>query len=327
MDFAPEPRADYDSPWKELLEGHFRSFLEFFFPTAAADIDWTRGYTFLDKELAQVVRDAELGRRYVDKLVRVWRSGGVETWVLVHVEIQGQAETGFAKRMYVYNYRLFDRYDRPVASLAVLADNVPEWRPEGFHYDLWGSRAGLSFPVVKLLEYAARLEELEQERNPFAWAVAAHLRTLATRGDPEGRLGWKLRLTKMLYERGYNRQDILYLYAFIDWLMALPSELETRFHEEFTRFEAEKKMRYVTSAERIGMEKGIRQGMQQGMQQGMCQGLLEGLELGLELRFGAQGLRYLAEIRKIEDPDVLRAIHEGLKTVETVEELRSIYGQ
>jgi hypothetical protein len=31
--------------------------------------------------------------------------------------------------MYVYNYRLFDRYDRPVVSLAVLADASPTWRP------------------------------------------------------------------------------------------------------------------------------------------------------------------------------------------------------
>lgn len=31
--------------------------------------------------------------------------------------------------MFVYNYRIFDRYDRPVASLAVLADDDPGWRP------------------------------------------------------------------------------------------------------------------------------------------------------------------------------------------------------
>jgi hypothetical protein len=36
-------------------------------------------------------------------------------------------------------------------------------------------------------------------------------------------------------------------------------------------------------------------------------------------------LRLLPEIYKLEDVDVLRAIHEGLKTVATVEELRQIY--
>jgi hypothetical protein len=38
--------------------------------------------------------------------------------------------------MYVYNYRLFDRHDRRVASLAVLADDDPSWRPEGHEYEL-----------------------------------------------------------------------------------------------------------------------------------------------------------------------------------------------
>jgi hypothetical protein len=35
-----------------------------------AQINWDVEYLFLDKELQQVVRDAELGRRLVDKLVR-----------------------------------------------------------------------------------------------------------------------------------------------------------------------------------------------------------------------------------------------------------------
>jgi hypothetical protein len=30
--------------------------------------------------------------------------------------------TEFAERMFVYNYRLYDRYRRPIASMAVLAD-------------------------------------------------------------------------------------------------------------------------------------------------------------------------------------------------------------
>ena len=35
--------ADYDSPWKEMLDGYFPAFMAFFFPAAAAEIDWSRG--------------------------------------------------------------------------------------------------------------------------------------------------------------------------------------------------------------------------------------------------------------------------------------------
>jgi len=41
--------------------------------------------------------------------------------VLIHVEVQTARDAEFPQRMYVYNYRVFDRYNRPVASLAVLA--------------------------------------------------------------------------------------------------------------------------------------------------------------------------------------------------------------
>ena len=70
--------ADYDSPWKDILEKFFPQFLEFYFPVAAADIDWSRRPEFLDKELRQVTPDADIGRRHVDKLVKVWRKDGAE---------------------------------------------------------------------------------------------------------------------------------------------------------------------------------------------------------------------------------------------------------
>jgi len=36
--------------------------------------------------------------------------------------------------MYVYHYRLFDRYRKPVVSLAVLADLEAAWRPRTYRY-------------------------------------------------------------------------------------------------------------------------------------------------------------------------------------------------
>src|SRR5436190_9110737 len=71
---------DYDSPWKEALDFYFEPFLALLFPEVHAQIDWSRGYESLDKEFQAVVRDAEVGRRYVDKLVKVWTRGGAECW-------------------------------------------------------------------------------------------------------------------------------------------------------------------------------------------------------------------------------------------------------
>jgi len=234
--------------------------MEFFFPVVANGTDWKRGYTFLDKEFQKVVRDAKLGRRLADKLARVWQKNGDEAWVLAHVEVQGQRESDFPKRMFVYNYRIFDRYERQVVSLAILADDNPNWRPDYYECELWGCAVGIQFPVFKLLDYMDRWDELEKSDNPFALVVMAHLKTQQTRHDKNERKRWKLYLIRKLYERGYKKQDVINLFHFIDWIMRLPEELEEDFRQEITRYEEEKKMRYVSSVERIGIKKGKKEG-------------------------------------------------------------------
>jgi hypothetical protein len=251
------PRHDFDSPWKEGLEEYFPEFMAFFFPEIEQDIDWGQGITFLDTELQQVVRDAELGRRWADKLVQVWRKDGQETWVLCHIEIQNQKEEGFALRMLVYNYRLRDRYNIPVVSLAVLSDENAEWRPTLYESSLWGCGLTFWFPVVKLLDYGDSWQLLEESNNPFSTIVMAHLKTQATRNNPVERKEWKLRLTRRLYERGYDRQNILNLYRFIDWLLILPDDLADEVEIEITRYEQEGTMPYVTRIERRAEARGL----------------------------------------------------------------------
>lgn len=63
--------------------------------------------------------------------MRVWRRQGDDRLVRVHIEMQGEPKAKFGKRMYVYNYRLFDRYGRPVLSLAVLGDDRPVGMSDG----------------------------------------------------------------------------------------------------------------------------------------------------------------------------------------------------
>lgn len=267
---------DYDSPWKEAVERCFPEFMAFYFPEAHAQIDWAQGYAFLDQELRAVVQDAELGKRFVDKLVRVRRFSGAEDWIYIHVEVQGSAQAEFAERMFVYNYRLYDRYRRPVASMAVLADDSEAWRPERFGFEVLGCRHQLDFPTAKLLAYAGREEALQSEPNPFALVTLAHLLTRATRHDMQARFAAKWKLVQLLYRRGWNKQRIINLFVVLDWMMRLPEALGQLLWQNIEVFEEKEKMRYVSSIERLGIEKGIQQGMQQGRQEGRQVGRLEG---------------------------------------------------
>ena len=137
---------EYDSPWKEILDLYFRQFLAFFFPEIEADVDWPRGYEILDNELPKLERDAAVGGRYADKLIKVWRRNGEERLVFIHIEVQGTPDPTFPVRMYVYNYRIFDRHQRPVVSLAVLADERPGWRPDRHVEELWAAGRSCGFP-------------------------------------------------------------------------------------------------------------------------------------------------------------------------------------
>lgn len=247
----PTATASYDEPWKSALEQYFESFVAFFFPQAHVEIDWQRGYESLDQEFQQVVREAEVGKRFVDKLVKVWLQDGEETWLLLHIEVQSQTDADFAKRMYSYHYRIFDRFDREVVSLAILGDEQKNWRPQHYRYGRWGCQMSLEFPIVKLLDYEAQWETLEASTNPFAVVVMAHLKTQITTQDPEGRLRWKLRLIRGLYERGFSQQDILELFRVLDWMMGLPEELKLEFWDELQRFEEEKRCRTLVALNRL----------------------------------------------------------------------------
>jgi hypothetical protein len=180
--------------------------------------------------------------------------------LLIHIEVQSQYQVEFAQRMYVYNYRLRDRYNRPVVSLAVPADDRPQWRPHTYETSVLGCEVRFHFPVVKLLDYGEDWAGLEANRNPFATVVMAHLKAQETRNDAPRRKDWKFRLTRRSYEQGYGRDDILELYRFIDWLIDLPTPLEAAFQAELAAYEGERTMQYVSTIERQGIQKGREEG-------------------------------------------------------------------
>lgn len=273
---------DYDSPWKEAIERHFADFLHFFFPAAHAKIDWSQPITFLEQELRSVVTDAELGKRFVDKLVRVTGLGGQQDWLYIHLEIQSSAQAAFAERMFVYNYRLYDRHHTPIASLAVLADEQPQWRPTEFAYEVLDCRMGIRFPVAKLLDWVGSEDRLDDSDNPFALVTAAHLATRATAHDPEARRHAKWKLVKALYRHRWDKQKMLDLFRVIDWMMRLPKAQAQAFRQTMNMAKEETAMQYVTSIEELALEQGLLQGREQGLHQGQVNLLLR----MLSRRFG-----------------------------------------
>jgi hypothetical protein len=325
LDDEPEWLADNDSPWKELIDAEFESFFQFFAPHAAVDVDWSVPPVSLDTELQALSVDAERGRRYADKLVQVKRKSGDDVLVLVHVEVQGRRDPDFVARMATYRRRIAERWASPVFSMAVLADDSPSWRPSEYVEELWGNHVRFVFHAVKLLDYAPRIDELVHDDNVFALAVVAHLRTRASRRDPRQRLAWKVELTRLLHERGHDRERIQNLFKFIDWLLILPAVLRVRYTAEVDRIHEEKRMPYVTSverehiaaAERIALQQGIQQGMQQGRRDGQASVILR----LLERRWGGVDDDVRAAVAALS-PERLEALADRLLDFASVDEVR-----
>ncbi|MEZ4862714.1 MAG: DUF4351 domain-containing protein [Caldilineaceae bacterium] len=256
----PHANDQYDSPWKQLIEWYFEAFMRFFFPAAYAQIDWRYSVQFLDKELHQVVRDADLGRRYADLLAQVRLLDGTKQWILIHVEVQGQVDTDFDARMFTYNYRLLDWHGAGVASFAVLSDEDPGWLPGSYVRDLLGTRLSFTYTTAKLLDHGAQWVALEADDNPFATVVMAHLKTQETKSSPTARYNWKFSLIRRLFERGYTQQDVINLFHFIDWVMRLPRDLEHQLREEIVQMEMQQAKPYVSMFARIEREEGREEG-------------------------------------------------------------------
>ncbi|MEO5372338.1 MAG: DUF4351 domain-containing protein [Magnetococcus sp. DMHC-1] len=282
-----KPQKDsFDTPWKDILEAYFKDFLAFFLPIAHDNIDWERGHEFLDTELASITREAEIGDRRMDKLVKVWQRNGDEHWVLIHIEVQGDRVPKFAARMYTYQYRAYDLQQKPVVGLAILADEEIGWRPSEYSSILWGTSLTYQFATVKLLDYQDHQAELEKSDNPFSIVTLAHLHAKKTRNRPEDRYQMKLTLVRSLYKRGFSRQQVIDIFRFIDWVLRLPEEIDKRFRHEMLNFEENQKMPYISSVERIGMEIGRQEGHQDGLKEGLKEGAAVVFLRLLQRRFG-----------------------------------------
>jgi len=194
------------------------------------------------------------------------------------------------------------------------------FRPERYETARWGFRRLFEFPIVKLIDYKRRWEELEKSDNPFAIIVMAYLmaylKEIETKKDIDNRLFWKITLVKGLYRKGYKKEDILLLYKFIDWLILLPDEYNQDFREEITKFEEEKKMPFITTAERIGMEKGLKKGR--------IENAKEVIVDALETRFGGVPKDLREKIQEIDDEKILSSLHRTAILVQDLEEFSQV---
>jgi len=254
-------RNQSDVAWKEILDAYFKDFVEYCLLELYELINWKKQWNSLDKELQAITKGADAGKRLLDKLFKVFLKDGREQWVLVHLEVQGKQDDDFPKRMFTYGYRIYDKYQKPIVSCAILTDEAKNWRPTSYRVGLIGSYLSADYLVVKLIDYQNKVKELEVSTNPFASVILAQLAALESKRKPDDeRKQVKFALTRRLFDKGFKKAEVVNLYKFIDWLIGLSGPLELEYINEVYELEEATKMAYISNAERFGMEKGIIQG-------------------------------------------------------------------
>jgi len=287
-----------DEAWKEVIEKLFPDFLAFFFPQIHRDINFSKGFEFLDKELQGIV--------------------------LIHIEVQGYKEQNFSNRIYIYNYRIYDRHGKEVISLALLTDADSQYRPTMFRVSRWGFELSFKFPIIKLIDYKDQWHRLEKSTNPFSIVVMSFLKTLETQGNEQDRYSWKKRFLIELYDRGLTREIIFLLYKFIDIVMSLSEELDSKLTDEILRIEEDKKMAIITSAERAGIKKGKIEGKREGKREGRIEGLHEIIFDIFDIKFGKNIYETFPQLKQIQDIKILQQIRLGLKKAANLEESKNL---
>jgi hypothetical protein len=123
---------------------------------------------------------------------------------------------------------------------------------------------------------------------------------------------WKWNLTRLLYEKGYNRKQITDLYKVIDAMMALSEELQLSFEEKLATYQEQRKMPLLTNIERRTIEKTEKKTRKQDI-----------IKL-LQMRFSNTPEILVENINKIDDISLLEQFLVSTISVSSLEEFAQL---
>ncbi|MEQ8168230.1 MAG: hypothetical protein ABRQ38_04990 [Candidatus Eremiobacterota bacterium] len=286
--------GQYDQIWKEIIENLFEQFMYFYMPDLAVDVDFSKGYTFLDKEFSAIEIKSEDSEKFLDKLIKVYLKSGEEQWILVHTEVQFAKKVDFSERMFKYFYRVYDKYNRKIVSIAIFTGTSLSYQ-RSFDYNFYQTKLIYEYRSVKLVDYEE--EYLLNQENPFALATLAVKYSIESKTDEELRYNFKRKLIRLMNERGYTEKDIKNLFDFIEIMLELQDRKFNRLiFEEIKTYRKEEFKVIMTQLEKTVMELGMEKGMEKGRQEGIERNRLEITKKLLKKNFSLEEISEITEL-------------------------------
>ena len=259
-----------------MLEEVFEDLLRFVDPKIGKELDLKRGVEFLDKELAEMYPEPEKksSTRVVDKLVKVYLRDGSEKWMLLHVEVQGRNENGFAERMHRYYYRLLDRYGRDVAALAILTGRDGKNVPDKYERRTFWGRVLYEYKTLCITDYTE--DELVASDNPFAVVMlVAKEALMKLKGSDEeidaALLEHKLMIVNLLHGKGlFSEHKINAIMIFLENYVRFKKPETNRIFRKRVDQKTGKKntMGIIEQLTEIKAEEALEKGRKEGRKEG-----------------------------------------------------------
>ncbi len=242
---------DHDRLFKELLTTFFLEFIDLFFPDVSTYIE-PNSLTFLDKEL---FTDVTSGEQYEADLVAKVQFRGQESFFLIHVENQANAQSDFSQRMFRYFARLYEKFALSIYPIAIFSYHVPHRLEPNFHQ--------VSFPDLDVLKFNYRVIQLNRlnwrdflaRPNPVASALMAKMKI----AEPE-RVQVKVECLRLMTTLKLDAARMQLISGFIDTYLRLSAEEERRFLTQVSTIKPDNRREEVMEIVTSWMEQGLQQG-------------------------------------------------------------------
>ncbi len=203
-----------DALWKGIIEDYPKEFIRYFYVKADEIFDFEKGIEFLDKELEQLFPESEQKGRRADKLIKIYRKDGTELWMLLHIEVQGYEDESFALRMFIYYYRIFDKFNRPIEAIALFTDDNKKYRPFEYHAKCIETEVTYRYKSFKLKDYS--VENLYRGDNPLSYVLMAARHSISIMDDKR-RYAFIIDLYRRLWTENFDKHYIRRIFNFVQY--------------------------------------------------------------------------------------------------------------
>lgn len=270
-----------DELWKAAIEEFLDEFMQFFFSDYYHQIDDSREYEVMDKELSRIYPETAEIKRRGDKLIKVPLKEGHDQFVLAHLEVQGYKDLDYGRRMYVCQYRIDERFNLPITALVIYSDKNKQNRENNYERICMGTKLLYEFPTYVIADRTTA--EYEAMDNIFAVICQVVLIALERNLTDEKLLDLKVQLFRKLLSKKYSKKRIRLLYTFIkEYKNFVEPEFYTKFDDEIDKITENKEFMGIEETvinyrTREAVAKARVEAEEKGLEKGK---LIEGIKVG-----------------------------------------------